>query len=145
MTTLRRFFTLDNLNNDLGLLIIRIVVGGSMLAFHGYGKITGGPESWTRIGGTMSNLGIDFMPVFWGFMAAISESLGSLLVIVGTWFRPALTLLAATMLVAAIRHLSLPADAAGAGLKGASHAIEMLAVFVGLYFTGPGKHRVGTF
>jgi putative oxidoreductase len=114
-----------------------------MLLFHGYGKISGGQERWERVGGSMANLGLDFLPAFWGFMAAFSEFFGSAFLILGILFRPAAALLATTMLVAAIRHLSLPPEAAGAGWSGASHALELLAVYLGLLAAGPGKYHVG--
>jgi putative oxidoreductase len=113
-----------------------------MLALHGYGKITAGPERWEGLGSQMSNFGITFFPVFWGFMAAFSESFGSLFVILGLWTRQASLLLVATMGVAAMRHLSLPADAAGSGIAGAAHALEFMIVFVGLFFAGPGKYSL---
>ncbi len=124
---------------DLGLLIVRLGFGLSMLVLHGYGKLMGGPDTWTGLGSQMQNLGIDFLPVFWGFMAMFAEFFGSIFVILGIFYRPALLLLLGTMLVAAVRHLSLPAGSEGAGLKGASHALEFLVVYLGLFFAGPGK------
>jgi len=128
---------------NLGLLLIRIGVGLSLLLFHGWGKITGGPELWARIGENMGNLGIHVFPTFWGFMAAFSEFFGGAFLVLGVLFRPAAALVAFTMLVAAIRHLSLPPDAAAAGFQGASHALEILAVSLGLLFSGPGTYHVG--
>lgn len=128
---------------DLGLLIIRLGIGISMLAFHGWGKITAGPERWTKLGGEMAHFGIRFLPTFWGLMAALAESLGSVLLILGLLFRPAAGVLALTMLVAVVRHLNLPADAAGAGWSGASHALELLAVYLGFVLIGPGKYALG--
>lgn len=125
---------------DLGLLLLRVVVGANMLLFHGWQKITAGPDRWVGLGGEMQHLGITFLPVFWGFMAAISESLGAVLLATGLLFRPAAALLAMTMLVAAMRHLNLPPDAAAAGWKGASHALELLAVFAALFLIGPGRY-----
>ena len=127
---------------DEGLLVVRIVVGLSVLLFHGWGKITGGPEAWTRIGGNMGNLGLAFAPTFWGFMAAFSEAGCSALLILGVLFRPAAALLAFTMLVAITSHLSRPPDAPGAGWDGASHAIELLSVYTALLLAGPGRYRV---
>lgn len=124
-------------NIDLGLLIIRVVLGGTMAAFHGWPKLIGGPERWAKVGGAMSHFGLDFFPAFWGFLATTGEFFGALLVILGIFFRPALVLLMGTMFVAAFMHLM-----QGDGLSGASHAIEFLAVFTALLFTGPGKHTV---
>ena len=124
---------------DWGLLLLRLGFGLSMAVFHGWGKITGGPDLWVRIGGSMSMFGLGFWPVFWGFMAAFSEFVGSILLILGLGFRIAAFLLAATMLVAAIKHLNLPPESAKAGWKGASHALEFLTVYVALFLSGPGK------
>jgi hypothetical protein len=41
-----------------------------------------------------------------------------------------------------IRHLSLPPDANNAGWSGASHAMELFAVAVGLFLTGPGRFAI---
>ncbi len=128
--------------NDIGLLVIRLGIGLTMLIFHGYGKLTRGPQGWERMGNQMANLGIDFLPMFWGFMAMFSEFFCSILLIIGILFRPATALLVATMFVAAVRHLSLPPGSEGAGFKGASHALELLSVYLALYFTGPGKYNV---
>lgn len=129
-------------NKDLGLLILRIGFGLSMMIFHGFGKLKGGPELWEKIGSNMSNLGIDFFPVFWGFMAAFSEFFASFFIIIGIFFKPATALLIITMLVAVIRHLSLPEGESGAGWSGASHAIEFLILYIALFITGPGKYKI---
>ncbi len=127
---------------DIGLFVLRLVIGLSMLVFHGWGKLQGGPERWEGLGGQMANLGIRFAPVFWGFMAMFAEVVCSALLVLGVLFRPSAAMLAFTMLVAVIRHLSLPEDASGAGWKGASHALELLGVYVALLLTGPGRIRV---
>lgn len=124
---------------DIGLLIVRVGVGFSVLTFHGWGKLTGGPDVWVPIGKTMHLLGIGFAPVFWGFMAGFAEGVCSALIALGVLFRPAAALLAFNMFVAMLRHLTLPADAPGAGLRGASHALELFSVYVGLCFTGSGR------
>lgn len=134
-----------SIDTDLGLLIARLGIGLSMLIFHGYGKISGGPELWAKIGSNMSNLGIEFFPVFWGFMAAFSEFFCSILIILGMFFRLGTVLLSLTMLVAVIYHLNLPAGADAAGWKGASHALELLTVYLALFFTGPGKYKVSRY
>lgn len=128
------------INRNLGLLVIRLGIGFSLLAFHGYGKLTGGPETWKGVGGAMGNLGLSFAPVFWGFLAMAAEFAGSILIALGVLFRPAALALAFTMFVAVITHLNMPADNPNAGWSGASHALELLCVYVGLYLTGPGRY-----
>ena len=121
-------------HRDLGLLILRIGIG-FMMSFHGYPKILGGPDKWEQIGGAMSYIGIDILPVFWGLMASATEFLGGLLLMVGLATRPVCILLAFTMFVAASMHLG-----RGDGFGGASHAIELGILFVSLIFLGPGKY-----
>ncbi|KQR71805.1 DoxX family protein [Pedobacter sp. Leaf176] len=129
---------LDNLGKyrNTGLLLLRLGIG-TMFIIHGFPKLAGGPAGWANLGGSMKVIGIDFFPVFWGFMAAISETFGGFLLIVGLFFRPALILLISTMIIAALVHF-----AKGDGLQGASHAIELGIVFFGLLFIGPGKYSV---
>ena len=129
-------------NNDIGLLILRVGLGLSMAANHGYGKIIGGPEKWAKTGAMMPSLGLEFMPLVWGFMASLAEFACAILVIFGILFRPALSLLIATMTVAAFVHLNMPADSPRSGISGASHALEFLVAFLALYATGPGKYRL---
>jgi putative oxidoreductase len=125
---------------DLALLVVRLGVGLSMLIFHGYQKLVGGPEMWTRVGGAMANLGITFLPTMWGFLAAFSESACSLLLVLGVLTRPAAGMLAFTMLVATLNHLNLPADSPNAGWSGASHALELFSVYLALLIVGPGRY-----
>lgn len=129
---------LDNLGRyrNTGLLILRIGLG-AMMMFHGFPKIMGGPDKWAGIGGSMNVIGIDFIPAFWGFMAAISEGLGGFLLLLGLFFRPVNMLLTFTMLIAALVHIN-----KGEGIMGASHAIELGIVFFSLIFIGPGKYSV---
>ncbi len=121
---------------DLGLLIARVGMG-AMFMVHGWPKISGGPETWAKIGKAMGVLGIDFAPTFWGFCAAVSEFVGGLLLATGIAFVPAVLTLIFTMFVAALVHLD-----KGDGIKGASHAIEAGVVFIALALTGPGRYAV---
>jgi putative oxidoreductase len=131
--------TTNPLNRDLGLLVVRVGVGLSMAIFHGWGKISGGTPMWERVGGSMAHLGIDFLPVMWGFLAAFSEFGCSILLVLGFLFRPAAAMLAFTMLVAVITHLNMPPDSPSAGWNGASHALELGSVYLMLLLAGPGK------
>lgn len=118
---------------DLGLLILRIGVG-IMFILHGQPKLFGGPETWVKLGGAMSNLGITFLPVVWGFLAAIAEFGGGICILIGFAFRPAAALLAFTMFVAAFMHY----NAGDAFIPKVSYPLELCFVFFGLIFIGPG-------
>ncbi|MDD4215305.1 MAG: DoxX family protein [Bacteroidales bacterium] len=114
-------------------LILRIGIG-IMFMFHGMPKLFAGAQTWEFLGSQMSVIGISFAPVFWGFMAALSETLGGLLLILGLFTRPAALLMLFTMFIAALMHFT-----NGDGLKGASHAIEMAIVFSTVLIAGSGK------
>ncbi|NLC69768.1 MAG: DoxX family protein [Desulfuromonadaceae bacterium] len=141
-TTLKRIFTSEELYRNWGLLLLRVGIGGSMIFFHGYAKLTGGPEVWEQVGASMGIFGIHTMPMLWGALAAMAEFFGSLLLIFGILFRPAALGLAGTMVVAVFHHLHLPADHAAAGWAGASHALELACVYTALLLTGPGRFRI---
>lgn len=120
----------------IGLLILRVGIGITIF-FHGLPKIMGGPERWEMLGSTMSNLGINFAPTFWGFMAAFAETVGGILFALGLFFRPAAFLLVGTMIVALTMHLSQGDDFMKYG-----HALDLLIVFVAALFTGPGRYSL---
>lgn len=127
-------FTKLSKYNNTALLLLRIGLG-IMMMLHGYPKLAGGTERWTKLGASMGNLGIHFAPLAWGFMAAITESIGGLFLLLGLFFRPVALLLMFTMIVAAAKHLS-----AGETIMDASHAIELGVVFLAMFIMGPGKY-----
>lgn len=129
---------LKNLENktDLGLLIIRVGIG-ILFIFHGWPKITGGPETWGWLGKALASYGINFMPEVFGFIAAISEFAGGILLVLGLFTRTSIFFLFGTMAVAALMHLG-----AGDPFGKVSHPLMALAVFAGLFFTGPGKYSL---
>lgn len=118
---------------NLGLLIARLGLGLSFV-LHGYPKMFGGPERWEQLGGAMRAVGVDFLPTFWGFMAAFAEFGGGILMILGFYFRPAVLLMAITMAVALSMHIG-----KGDSFAEYSHAMELGIVFICLLFVGPGK------
>ena len=118
---------------SLGLLILRLGLG-AMFIWHGYGKITGGPELWIKLGQATSVVGIHFAPKIFGFLAALSEFGGGICLVLGFLTRPAALMMAITMTVATCMHL-----VHGDGLNVASHAIEVGIVFYSLILIGPGR------
>jgi putative oxidoreductase len=121
---------------DAGLLLLRLGIG-VMFIYHGWPKLMGGTETWHGLGQAMGNLGIAFAPTFWGFMAAAAEFFGGIALIVGAPFRFFCAIAAFDMFVAALFHLK-----AGQGLGQASHAIELMIVFVSLLVMGAGRYSL---
>ena len=121
---------------DLGLLFLRVSLG-FMFILHGWPKLAGGVERWEAVGQAMSHLGINFFPVFFGLMAALAETLGGLLFIVGFLFRPACLLLAFTMFVATVMLYKTTGE-----FIQWSRPAEMAMVFIALIFIGAGRYSV---
>lgn len=121
---------------DLGLLILRVGIG-LMFIGHGMPKIMAGPHLWTKLGMAMTYIGINFAFPFWGFMAAFSEAIGGILIILGLFFRPACILLTITMAVAGAMLIG-----NGKDFIGFSQPIEDGIVFLSLIFIGAGKYSL---
>ena len=121
---------------NAGLLVLRVGIGLFFLG-HGVPKLLAGPERWGQLGQAMGLIGITFLPGLWGFMAAISEALGGLLLIAGFLVRPTAALMFATMLLAAVQHLS-----NGHGFGPFSHPGKMAVVFIALIITGGGAYSI---
>lgn len=121
---------------DLGLLIARVWLGVTFIVFHGYKKIVN-PAGWEKLGANMANLGLDFAPAFWGFMAAFTESFGALFLLLGLFTRPVSALLAFTMLIATLKHIMVD--------EKFSYPLEMMAVFILIAFLGSGKFSIDRF
>jgi putative oxidoreductase len=122
---------------NTGLLILRLGIG-TMMIIHGFPKLAGGPALWEGVGGSMKLIGIDFLPTFWGFMAAASEAIGGFLLILGLFFRPVNLLLIFTMVIAILVHFNTPKQ----GLNEALHPMELAILFLSLLFIGPGKYSI---
>jgi putative oxidoreductase len=126
---------------DTGLLLLRILIGLSFLA-HGIPKLMGGPEFWTKLGKSMQFVGVGSYPIFWGLMAALSESLGGCLLVIGLAFRPACLFLVTTMTVATVMHFNTTPGGVMEKWDVASHAIELGSVFLSLLLIGPGRFSI---
>lgn len=122
---------------DLGLLIIRIVLGLGYIFVHGRPKLFAGPELWAKVGSAVSYLGINFSFTVWGLLAACTEFFGGILILLGLFFRPATVFIFITMLVAANRGFS-----TGGGLSSVAYPLELGITILGLFFTGPGKYSL---
>jgi len=120
-------------DTNLGLLLLRLGAGLAMALLHGWGKITAGPERWAELGGVMGLIGLDFLPAFWGFMAAFAEFFGGLLVAAGLVFRPALFLLICTMGMAGTMHIV-------TGNGNPEKALIFLLIYACLFLLGPGTY-----
>ena len=121
---------------NIGLLILRIGLG-IMFILHGYPKVFGGPEKWAEVGTAMQHIGISFAPMFFGFIAGVTEFFGGLFLLLGLFFTPSTILLIMVMIVATTKHIS-----SGDPFAFYSHSIEMGIVLLSLVLIGPGKYNL---
>jgi putative oxidoreductase len=128
----------NNLGNykNFGLLIIRLCFG-AIFIYYGWPKLIGGVKVWEGLGEAMKYVGIHFLPVVWGFLCAIVETLGGALLIIGFYFRPVCLLLVISLVIATLAQY-LPHHNIGAAVEAAGDAV----LFAGLLFLGPGRYSV---
>lgn len=122
---------------DAGILILRVGIG-VMMVLHGWPKLAGGQEAWEKIGGAMAHVGVTQWPVLWGFLAAMSETLGGALLAAGYLTRIAALFITFTMIVATIMvyHVS------HGDFTEWSHPAEIAIVALSLAIIGAGKYSV---
>lgn len=126
-------------SHDYAALLLRIGVGILLFAFHGWGKIVAAykhlilGQPWGFVG-TVQGIGFP-IPTLFATLAALAESLGSVLLILGLFGRWPALIIAINMTVAVYRHLS-------RGEAGES-AFLFLIPAVALALTGPGQFAVG--
>lgn len=126
------FLTGDVADANLGLWLLRVFTGVAMMT-HGIPKLLGGPAVWRGVGGVMARIGVPGPAVFWGFMAAVSESLAALSLALGLFTRASAALMAVTMAVAAfVFHARDP-------FRERELALMFLFVSLLYVFKGPGR------
>lgn len=131
-------------NRDAGLLVLRILFGAVFLWVHGVPNLMSDDvlARWEFMGKQIAHWGITWpAPKFWGFLAMLTQTGGVLLFILGLLFRPSCLLLAIVMAVAGT-HEFVTEKTFSAGLREASHAIELGVIFFSMIFIGPGKYSI---
>ena len=119
-------------NTDIGILVLRST-GLLMFFNHGMGKITAGGQKWDRLGHALTDLiGLDFLAIFFGFMASFAESIGALFIVIGLFTRVSSFLLFFTMGVASFKHL-MESDFS-------ELAFVYALISIVIMITGAGKH-----
>lgn len=128
--------------NDLGnykdeaLLFARLGLCFMFVVVHGGPKLFGGPEKWLEVGSMLKVLGVTSMPVLLGFIAAVSEFLGGILIGLGLFTRLGAFLIFSTLVIAASVMLAMK------GLFAAAPAIEDALFMVVLMAVGAGKYSL---
>lgn len=121
---------------DHFLLLSRIVIGMMFIFVHGMPKLMGGSERLSAVGSALSVFGIQFWPEGFGLIAALSEFVGGILLLIGFWFRPAAFFIFLTLFVASASHF------ANGGLFSAAHPIEVAILMLVYMVVGPGRFSI---
>ena len=133
MTTFKKIIIGDDEYRDWGLFWLRVGTGFLMIYNHGWDKLFGGPEKWSKTGILgMKATGIESFPVFFGFIASFSESIAALFIALGLFLRPSSFLLFLTMATATLFHFS-------SGQGNPEKAMLFGLVCLVLIWVGPGK------
>ncbi|MDO5017537.1 MAG: DoxX family protein [Porphyromonas sp.] len=124
-------------NNDLGLLVLRLSIGGLMF-FHGYHKLVHGLDG---ISGMIAAMGL---PEFLAYGALVGELVAPLMIIFGVYTRVGSAVLAFNMLVAILMaHLG---DLGSVNPMTGGWVVEVPALYLlgalALVFTGGGRYAV---
>ncbi len=94
---LKKILFSTSTDSNPGTLLLRLFIGAALMT-HGFPKLFGGLEGFTEF---VASLGVP-APGLMAFLAAFSESVGALLLLLGLLTRPAAFLIACTMAVAAL-------------------------------------------
>ncbi len=126
---------------EVGLTILRVGGGLGIALGHGFNKI---PPPEPFVDG-VGELGFP-VPAVFAWLAALSESLGGLLLAIGLFTRPAALLIVVTMAVAAFgAHASDPLFAAQAENGSKEMALLFLIIALAFLLAGSGRFSVDHF
>ncbi len=127
----RMLLNSEPVNEDFGLLLLRVASGGGMFWLHGWPKLAHFGE---RMDSFADPLGIGSAPSL--VLIVFAEAICSALVVLGLWTRAALIPLLIAMGVAVF------VVDAGAPLKERELALFYLLSFSALLFTGSGRFSI---
>jgi putative oxidoreductase len=121
---------------DEALLFARLGLCFMFVVVHGGPKLFGGPAKWLEVGSMLKILGVTAMPTLLGFIAAVSEFLGGILIGLGLFTRLGAFMIFATLVVGASVML------AAKGLFAAAPATEDALFMIVLMAVGAGKYSL---
>jgi putative oxidoreductase len=123
-------------SHELGHTFIRISIGVVFLIF-GYGKLTSETENLTSIGSAMAAFGITYGPLYWGYLAALTEFCGGLALIFGFLARLACIPLIWLLIVALTFHIK-----KGDAFTSWGFAFTCLCIMIGFSIAGSGTYSL---
>lgn len=118
---------------DFAFLVLRVAIG-ILTVLHGVPKIMGGIPMWQQLGTFVQPMGINFFLVVWGFLGAVTEFFGGMMLVFGLGTRIASIALVIMMIVAYVWHVS-----RGDSFNQSSFPLSLIFVFLFFLIVGSGK------
>lgn len=119
---------------DHGLVFYRVLLGLSMM-YHGYLKFAGGEQMLYGVGSMLGQFGITGGYLVLGTLAAFSELVGGLLLVLGLFPRLGALMVAGTLFVATMVDL-------GGGFFQWDYPSQMMFGAIMLLIAGPGRFSI---
>jgi len=126
---------LENYKDEV-LLFVRLGLCFMFVYVHGGPKLFGGPEKWMEVGSMLKVIGITAMPALFGFIAAVCEFLGGILIGLGLFTRLGAAMILSTLVIAASVMFTMK------GLFAAAPAAEDALFMLVLMVVGAGKYSL---
>lgn len=121
---------------DAVLLFVRLGVCFMFVYVHGGPKLFGGPEKWQGLGSMLAVIGITAMPTVLGFIAAVCEFFGGILIGLGLFTRLGAAMILSTLIIASVVMFAMK------GLFAAAAPIEDSLFMLVLMVVGAGKYSL---
>ena len=119
---------------EAGLLILRVSLG-CLFIYLSAPALLGGAAKWAQFAAPLRHFGILSHLQWWGFAAALAQSIGGVLVLIGFFFRIGLILVLIRLLAYTIATWKI-------GSLAAYTSLEMCIILASLLLIGPGKFSV---
>lgn len=131
------------LQQNFGLLCMRLVLGSTMIAY-GVPKFLGGSAYLQQVGSAMKIFGLGSGFEAFGLLAAMIEVVGGIMLILGTFYRTSCLMLAFVMVMATLfKRATLPDGATSVDfIMACLHPLSMAGIFLSILFLGPGRLSV---
>ena len=120
---------------DVGLLIMRLGIA-AVLLWHSVPKLIAGTPAWKSLGTTLAFINVGLPASFLGLLSLALETVCSISLIVGYFFRLSSAVLFLLLLLYSINYFNVAYKTL------MMWSLALTSVFLGLVFTGPGRYSL---
>ena len=120
---------------DTGLLIMRLAIA-AVLLWHSLPKLIGGVPAWKSLGTTLDFINMGLPVSFLGLLSLALETVCSISLVVGYFFRLSNFVLFVLMLLYSINYFNVAYKTL------MMWSLALTGVFLGLVLTGPGRNAL---